>query len=236
MEEEAQENYWPGYVDALSTMTMVLTFVMVILGLAVFILSQNVSRILIDRLVADIGLDIEVGSNPSAEVLAREIREALAEAEEARALSSPEDAPDQTARQAALDPEETLERRVENTDEEPQDRQGAGVSVAFGEAMITLEFDRDIFRIDEVSDTAIAEFTDRNLTGDETIRFEVRAYANAGRGALSEARRIAYYRAMQVRGSLLKGGVRGDQISIRIDDIADANVPESVEVFARRGE
>ncbi len=35
------ENYWPGYVDALTTMTMVLTFVMMVLGVMVFILSQD---------------------------------------------------------------------------------------------------------------------------------------------------------------------------------------------------
>ena len=35
------ENYWPGYVDALTTMTMVLTFVMMVLGVMVFVLSQD---------------------------------------------------------------------------------------------------------------------------------------------------------------------------------------------------
>lgn len=35
------ENYWPGYVDALTTMTMVLTFVLMILGVMVFVLSND---------------------------------------------------------------------------------------------------------------------------------------------------------------------------------------------------
>ena len=38
---EEDENYWPGYVDALTTMTMVLTFIMMVLGVMVFILSQD---------------------------------------------------------------------------------------------------------------------------------------------------------------------------------------------------
>jgi hypothetical protein len=38
------ENYWPGYVDALTTMTMVLTFILMVLGIVVFSLSQSVSR------------------------------------------------------------------------------------------------------------------------------------------------------------------------------------------------
>ncbi len=47
---EQTENHWPGYVDALTTMLMVLTFVMMILGVAVFAMSQNVSRMLIEAI------------------------------------------------------------------------------------------------------------------------------------------------------------------------------------------
>ena len=39
-----EENYWPGYVDALTSMVQVLAFVMMLLALAVYVLSQNVSR------------------------------------------------------------------------------------------------------------------------------------------------------------------------------------------------
>ena len=42
--EGEEENYWPGFVDALTTMVMVLTFVMMVLGIVVFTLSQNVSK------------------------------------------------------------------------------------------------------------------------------------------------------------------------------------------------
>jgi hypothetical protein len=38
---DEDENYWPGYVDALTTMTMVLTFIMMVLGVMVFVLSQD---------------------------------------------------------------------------------------------------------------------------------------------------------------------------------------------------
>ena len=35
------DNYWPGYVDALTSMVQVLAFVMMMLALAVFSLSQS---------------------------------------------------------------------------------------------------------------------------------------------------------------------------------------------------
>src|SRR4051794_29855406 len=43
-EDGEDENYWPGFVDALTTMTMVLTFILMVLGIVVFSLSQTVQR------------------------------------------------------------------------------------------------------------------------------------------------------------------------------------------------
>jgi preprotein translocase subunit SecE len=39
---EEGENYWPGYVDALTSMVQVLAFVMIMLAMAVFVISQSV--------------------------------------------------------------------------------------------------------------------------------------------------------------------------------------------------
>lgn len=45
---EAEENHWPGFVDALSTIVMVVTFLLIILAIAIFILSQSVAKSYID--------------------------------------------------------------------------------------------------------------------------------------------------------------------------------------------
>lgn len=42
--DDDEMNYWPGFVDALSTMTMMLIFLMLILSLVIVSVSQNVSR------------------------------------------------------------------------------------------------------------------------------------------------------------------------------------------------
>lgn len=42
--DDDDTNYWPGFVDALSTMTMMLIFLMLILSLVIVSVSQNVSR------------------------------------------------------------------------------------------------------------------------------------------------------------------------------------------------
>ncbi|WP_375451375.1 hypothetical protein [uncultured Devosia sp.] len=43
---EEEENYWPGFVDALSTIVMVVTFLLIILGVVIFAISTQVSKAL----------------------------------------------------------------------------------------------------------------------------------------------------------------------------------------------
>lgn len=58
-----EENYWPGYVDALTTMTMVLTFIMMILGVVIFSMSQNVSKQLISQIAEAAKIEIKGGGS-----------------------------------------------------------------------------------------------------------------------------------------------------------------------------
>jgi parvulin-like peptidyl-prolyl isomerase len=46
---EEEESYWPGFVDALSTIVMVVTFLLIILGVAIFAISTQVSKVVIDN-------------------------------------------------------------------------------------------------------------------------------------------------------------------------------------------
>jgi len=61
---EEVEHHWPGYVDALTTMTMMLIFVMMILAVAIFSMSENVSRSLVreDRSRGGIKIPTSEGS------------------------------------------------------------------------------------------------------------------------------------------------------------------------------
>jgi hypothetical protein len=75
-----EENYWPGYVDALTTMTMVLTFIMMVLGVVVFVLSQEVGRKNLTSIALAMGIVEPKGSGDgkgSAEGLTSAILQAL---------------------------------------------------------------------------------------------------------------------------------------------------------------
>lgn len=61
-----EENYWPGYVDALTTMTMVMTFIMMVLGVVVFSLSQNTAKNLLTAVAKAAKIDpSEINSQDS---------------------------------------------------------------------------------------------------------------------------------------------------------------------------
>ena len=59
----------------------------------------------------------------------------------------------------------------------------------------------------------------------------VNAYAYTGEGAISEARRLAYYRAMMARKQLIDAKVRPENIKINVNDITDKAKAQTVEMI-----
>src|ERR1700748_3050027 len=60
---EEGENYWPGYVDALTSMVQVLAFVMMMLAMAVFSLSQNASKKAVEVIAKAVNAEVKPDSN-----------------------------------------------------------------------------------------------------------------------------------------------------------------------------
>lgn len=51
--EQAEENHWPGFVDALSTIVMVVTFLLIILAIAIFVLSLKIVDVRVENPVGE---------------------------------------------------------------------------------------------------------------------------------------------------------------------------------------
>ena len=68
--------------------------------------------------------------------------------------------------------------------------------------------------------------------GDEA-RFDLKAYAGTDTGALSDARRVAYYRAMAVRAELIANGIPALRISVHVLDQTEKTDPHRVQIFTR---
>ena len=76
---------------------------------------------------------------------------------------------------------------------------------------LTVEFDGGSYRLDEPRARSISTFVDQNSAADKARPIVVNAYAYTGEGAISEARRLAYYRAMMARKQLIDAKVRAGE-------------------------
>src|ERR1700760_4229139 len=88
---EEGENYWPGYVDALTSMVQVLAFVMMMLAMAVFVLSQSVSKRAVEAIAK--AVNAEVKPNSDIKQLTQSI---VDQVDRLRAASPPATASDKT--------------------------------------------------------------------------------------------------------------------------------------------
>lgn len=107
--EGEEENYWPGFVDALTTMVMVLTFVMMVLGIVVFTLSQNVSKNYMAAIATAVNVDANaLKANLTPDQVKAEIIEAIKELrEKAGKPPPPPPKPAPEVKQQQLDEVET---------------------------------------------------------------------------------------------------------------------------------
>lgn len=232
-QEGEDENYWPGFVDALTTMVMVLTFIMMILGITVFSLSQNVSK----ALLADIAKATNVDASPTdlSEDIAHRIVAAVTaqrkdidgQKRKAREIEAEKVLEDRSQREALL----VLpgEKHVSSAPAELKPLPG-GAAAAANEIALTIVFQPNAASFDEGVRREVTAFAAKAREGD----FIIRAYAVESDGTISEARRLAYYRAMLVRQDLIKAGLRPAQVVAQIDDSSDPANRSLVRVFSVR--
>lgn len=226
---EETENHWPGYVDALTTMVMILIFVMMVLSVAFFSASSNTSRRLIDSLAEALGTNISGVGNSNDEA-ARALVNKIEAERERNAMEAARLA--ELARQAEMTRQADLARSLLITAPVEQ-REGANLAIESasappspspeqpvradrGEAVLTLVFRPRATGIDAEAQKDLGRFAEEARARAPAATFRLVSYANSGAGALSDSRRVAYYRAMSARGQLIARGVPASQIILRI--------------------
>lgn len=240
---EESEDYWPGYVDALTSMVQVLAFVMMLLAMAVFVLSQNVAKSAVEIIAK--AANIDAPANAGVVELTAKILEIVKQAREAPPKSadptdadpkpevqtSPERQPDAATQTppAAQAPPVNVRTPMEKIVNSAL-RQRPPDPVPDGERVL-VTFGNGSFVIDGAGQAAVANFVTEKVA-DKPVRLLVRGFASPTSGSLSEARRIAYYRAVTVRKDLLAHNVPAANIQVRIVDTPDADQGRTAEVIA----
>ena len=225
---EEGENYWPGYVDALTSMVQVLAFVMIMLALAVFVISQSVSKHAMEAIAKAVHAD----AKPSADMkqLTQAIMEKVQQLQSAVPVSEPSEAKSAAPTDPANDsrPEKIVEMRVSGARSRNDQ---APVQIPPDAPRLTVGFEARSSKIEQEHAQSLAKFVDENKVVERTQTVIINAYAYSGDGALSEARRLAYYRAMMARKQLVDRKVRADSIRINVNDTADKDKGSTVEMI-----
>jgi outer membrane protein OmpA-like peptidoglycan-associated protein len=236
---ENDENHWPGYVDALTTMTMMLIFVMMILAVAMFSMSENVSRGLVEKIAQSAGLSIS-GEGLSTDDLAAQVASQL----EGRGPGQSGSAAGATGdggnsqKQASNHANSALpgeEKRIDSGAGFSPLKTEAGVEARSTPALLTLGFKPRAIALDEASQSEMKQFVEQAGKVQSDTRFEIKAYATPQAGALTDSRRVAYYRAMAVRASLITIGIPATRLGVKVEDRDRSDDAELVQVFTRSG-
>jgi outer membrane protein OmpA-like peptidoglycan-associated protein len=197
-----EQNFWPGFVDALSNLVLTLVFVMVIFVLALFYLSSKVTQSKMDALCPATKTELEQVKKELEETRSA-LRVALAEASQVKA-------------------------RVDVSEKKPAPIAKNKVSTetsAIGSAII-IRFPIGVAELDdgakEVLDKALAPIL---ATGEQ-----VKASLNAvpGPETYSEGKRLSFFRAVAIRNYLISKGVSKDSIESKMLDqgSVDPNDPD----------
>ena len=258
-----QEDPWAGFVDVLSNILMVVIFLVVILGVAIFALSQQITKVAVENAVKaereskdkqDTSSSSPAVSEAKPEAAKPEPKaetaQADAEPQVAQAKPAPQPPPEPDKARGAAGPFEAAKalrvresddiagntnlsvrsapatgKDIEIASEEHKPSDGP-VMVTRAQSFMTLKFQRGSFKIDKDASGAITDFLgSRDELKDQKI--EIRAFAQSTVGSVSEARRIAYYRAMQTRSELLKSGFSAANMDVKI---RESVLPEEIDV------
>ena len=236
------DNYWPGYVDALTSMVQVLAFVMMMLALAVFSLSQSASKHAVEVIAKAVNADVKPNDNIKQMTQAvmdrlRRLKSADSTTEASKppeiSAEAPENKPAIPA-DAANDPRSEKIVGMRFSGQRSRDNQ-TPVQTPADAPRITVNFEDRSFRIAQERAQSMARFVDENKVVERAQNVIINAYAYSGDGALSEARRLAYYRAMTARKLLVDEKVRPDSIRINVYDTADKEKGSTVEMIVAAG-
>jgi hypothetical protein len=226
---EEEENYWPGYVDALTTMVMVLVFVMMLLAVVVFSLSQNVSKVLIEQIVKVVDPNAKFDPNATAEQMTAQLIEKIKlGGPPPPNTNRPTDAPPGPPINATAVPETKIS--ANEVEDAPETKEIKAMSAP---AMLTLIFPKRTTKLDEKTAAEVDSFAKGSENVASAGSIDIHSVASPTSGSVSEARRLAYYRGMLVRAQLAKSGVPQEKIHLKIEIGTDEKAEDTVKVYAK---
>jgi hypothetical protein len=215
---EGEQNPWPAFVDVLTTVIMVVTFMLVIMSAAIMQLSSKVVEDMRQSISAEkmAEKDAEL-SRIRYELETLRAQEGKSGGAAAEALRASEltrvDPVEGDLRRAVVSKE--MKTDAQYRIESPEDTANeGGAIVQSADVLLTLQFNEDVIRLEEAVEKQAIDVIKREGAG-VSARYEVWSTAIVN-GSVSDARRSAYYRALVARNILIHAGVPSANVSAQV--------------------
>lgn len=252
---ETDEGYWPGFVDALSTIVMVVTFIIIILGIAIFGISTQISKAISDsrdqterdntQLAASrqdleqqsLKLELEVSETQQA------LQQAVLRAQQAEAALDRQKKIVVEMQRVASPVTQDTDIDADNTQKiasvqvpiaptevqvtaEDATREQRPVEVTSAAEVLTVRFAPESVDIDDKAASQVRAFLDTNRQALEAHRITFWSFYDDKSLSQTQTKRVAYFRLMAVRNLVLDAGF--DLAAIDFS-LRASDAPEAVE-------
>lgn len=251
---EEEDNHWPGFVDALSTIVMVVTFLLIILGIVIFAISQQIAKSLESAEIVGKppGEQIETSTPaPTSAPTPPQTAEATP-ANETAPAAQPQSAPskvgtteaqqsDTITQAEAVESDNQLhihsrkvieEKQVVVTSEEKNTKPSPDEVVVESAAQIlTVLFKSKGLEVTKDADAEIQTFLEENKDKLRGVKLTAWGFYDPASAAQSQAKRNAYFRVLSVRNVLINAGFEGESLTVNVRPApTDAEI-DQVRVF-----
>ncbi len=228
---DGEVNHWPAFVDVLTTVIMVVTFLLVIMSAAVMQLSQRVIANFKQQLIQQQQTEKQgKDGKPASPVVCAPGTAAVLSPHDAEAGTSVAELGAVLRSPTVTDGAERLSIRTRETPDTlklqvkavEQADDAKGVEVKTADTLIKIGFAPNAATYDEANSARVISFIKSKAR--PGTKYEIWSFAPQTR-SVSEAQRIAFYRAAMTRNLLLRAGLAPADLvtQIRVTDAASAD-------------
>ncbi len=244
---EEEENYWPGFVDALSTIVMVVVLLMIILVIVIFSMAQMVSKSGTDadglgRPVSTIE-ETQTGEKTKSEQEAQS--EALAQSQSEQTVGTPiTQKSDIVEQEEIVEAENTLqiqsrkildEKSIIVATEEELDKPSNenDIKVESAQQVLNILFTGLGVELNKEAKQEISQYLEENRAALEVETLTAWSFYNPSSVAVSQAKRKAYFRLLAVRNILIENGFTGENLTVNVRPAPTKEEADRVLVFVK---
>lgn len=222
--DDASDLFWPGYVDAVTNLAINLLFVIAVMSIVVIGITLQISQMTKKKSQEEPRQQhTEISTQPqhTASSSAAELEQMQQLVEQYR--KQLEQVRKQLTHLQSQQPVQSPAETVEASQNKPKDTKSPNSIESLSSPAVVIVFSRDVVTL---SPSEVAELIGklRKFSPLTSGRWEVSVISPKG---LSEAVRLAYYRANAARNALLENGVNGQAIDMRIHESTQATADNS---------